>query len=199
MESLHLWVLFSLSDAPQSPDGCCDFCMGLFYTDQSQGCAPSSQTSCVLLCLDLWQYIEVPMLFRMHTLLLRWQQSKKVARCRVAARISSYGCVRVTSCCEHQRGVIFKLAWSCRHAFLDHLRTQLGAVNAVSRLASLHPRSHFREGCLGSSASNFLPTDHNNLSGWETSLRVLQTFVMSKVTFEMFLREFRTDDRFYVI
>lgn len=70
---------------------------------------------------------------------------KSCAVLSCAARISSYGCIRVTSCCEHQRGVIFKPAWSCRRALLDHLRTQFGAVNAISRLASLHPESHFRE------------------------------------------------------
>lgn len=56
---------------------------------------------------------------------------KSCAVSSCAAQIPSCGCIRVTSCSE-QRGVIFKLAWSCRGAVLDHLRTQFRAVNAIS-------------------------------------------------------------------
>lgn len=73
-----------------------------------------------------------------HVASQRWQQSINVERCLVAVRISSYGCIRVTSCCEHQRNVISKLAWSCRRAFLDRWRAQLEAVDAIWSLASLH-------------------------------------------------------------
>lgn len=78
---------------------------------------------------------------------------KSCAVLSCAAEISSCGCIRVTSC-SVQRGVIFKLAWSCRGAVLDHLRTQFGAVNAISRLDSLHPGSLFQERSFSSSASD---------------------------------------------
>lgn len=78
---------------------------------------------------------------------------KSCAVLSCAAQSSSCGCIRVTSCSE-QRGVIFKLAWSCRGAVLDHLRTQFGAVSAISRLDSLHPGSPFQERSLSSPASD---------------------------------------------